>query len=222
MGDIMNIVKETNNFIIKSDKDIKYFNDVVSNIIIKEKEVLSFFNLNKLVPKINIVFMNYESFKSFIINKYGSIKSYVRADADNETKTIRVLVIEDQIKYTTHKDANISDLLSLIIHEIVHMCHNQICADYNQTIWFYEGIATNLSNQNYSLINLNNCDFDKLKNNFSEVKNNYSYAYTIVKFILNNYKKEEIVKLYSNANYLREKSNNIFIEAKSWYNSLAI
>jgi hypothetical protein len=54
MGDIMNIVKETNNFIIKSDNDIKYFNDVVSNIIIKEKEVLSFFNLNKLVPKINI------------------------------------------------------------------------------------------------------------------------------------------------------------------------
>jgi hypothetical protein len=211
----VNTIRELDNFIIKCDKNVEYFNEVVDSINIKEKEILSFFNLNELTPRISIIFMNYESFKTYIVNKYGSVKPYIRADADHETKTIRVLDIDDQIKYTTHKDANISDLIKLIIHEFVHMCHDQICSDYNQTIWFYEGLATNLSNQNYSLINLNNCDFDKLKNNFGEVKNNYCYAYTIVNFILNNFKKEEIVRLYSDADYLRKRSNDIFLEAKS-------
>lgn len=41
----MNTIKELDNFIIKSDINIKYIDDVVKNIVTKEKEILSFFNL---------------------------------------------------------------------------------------------------------------------------------------------------------------------------------
>ena len=70
------------------------------------------------------------------------------------------------------------------------------------------------------MANLNKCDFNKLKNDFGHYKGNYIYAYTIVKYVLNNYSNEEIEKLYKNPNYLREKSSKIFEEAKSWTNNI--
>lgn len=104
--------------------------------------------------------------------------------------------------------------MKLYINVILY--HN----DYWQIIWFSEGLATNLANQNYEIRDLNKCDFDKLKNDFRHYKGSYIYAYTIVNYVLNNYSNEEIEKLYKDPNYLREKSSKIFEEAKSWTNNI--
>ena len=212
------MTKELDNFIIESDLELNYFDEIVHYIKDNEKRILDFFELDKLPKKITILILSYEPFKEFILSKFGSIKEYTRGDTDVNTNTIRLLNIEDQIKYTTHKDANIDQMKKTALHEVVHICHLQYHNDYNKTLWFIEGLATNLSNQDYELVNLNECDFENLKNNFYTYKDSYKYAYTIVNYILNNYSKEEITKLYKDPNYVRQSGDVIFNEAKVWAN----
>ncbi|MBR3198844.1 MAG: hypothetical protein IKG27_02380 [Bacilli bacterium] len=208
--------KELKNFIIESDFPHTYFNDIIDYIISNEKRILNFFNLEKLPNKVRIILLSYEPFKNFIISKYGEILNYISADSDSPTNTIRILNVEDQIKHTTHKDANVDKIKKTVLHEIVHQCHHTYHMDYNQITWFAEGLATNLSNQDYTLQNLDKCDFDKLKKDFRHYKGGYKFSYTIINYILSNYSDEEIYKLYSNPNYLREKADFIFEEAKKW------
>ena len=212
--------KELENFIIESDIQLDYFEEVVEHIAENEKRILDFFKLERLPNKIKILILSYKPFKEIIISKYGEILNYVRGNSSSETNTIIVLNIEDQIKYTIHKDADIKSLKDTVLHEIVHQCHHVYHNDHRQIIWFSEGLATNLANQNYKISDLNKCDFDKLKNDFSHYKGSYIYAYTIVNYVLNNYSNEEIEKLYKNPNYLREKSSKIYEEAKSWTNNI--
>lgn len=214
-----NMKKELDNFIIESDIQLDYFDDVVMAIIENEKRILDFFKLEKLPNRVKILILSYKPFKEFIVSKYGEILSYVSGDSDSATNTIRILNIDDQIKYTTHKDADIKRIKDTALHEIVHQCHHVYHTDYRQTTWFAEGLATNISNQNYKIQDLNECDFDKLKNDFRHYKGSYRYAYTIVNYILNNYSDEEIEELYKNPEYLREKANIIFEGAKIWTNS---
>ena len=216
----INSKKELENFIIESDIQLDYFEEVVEHIAENEKRILDFFKLERLPNKIKILILSYKPFKEIIISKYGEILNYVRGNSSSETNTIIVLNIEDQIKYTIHKDADIKSLKDTVLHEIVHQCHHVYHNDHRQIIWFSEGLATNLANQNYKISDLNKCDFDKLKNDFSHYKGSYIYAYTIVNYVLNNYSNEEIEKLYKNPNYLREKSSKIFEEAKSWTNNI--
>lgn len=210
--------KELENFIIESDIYIDYFDEIINHIVENEKRILSFFKLEKLPEKVKIMFLSYGPFKEFVVSKYGEILEYVSGDSDSKTKTIRILNVEDQIKYTTHKDASIDKIKATTLHEIVHQCHHVYHNDYRGTTWFSEGLATNLSNQDYELKNLNECDFDKLRSDFRHYKGSYGFSYTLVNFILNNYSDEEITKLYKNPDYLREKANSIFEEAKIWVN----
>lgn len=207
--------KELDNFIIESDMKLDYFNEIADYILKNEEKILNFFNLKKLPEKCKIKIMNYNQFKDYIIKNYGKVYNYMRGTMDGKTKTIRILNIEDQRKFTIHKHSTINSTAKMIMHEIVHLCNDYVNDDYEQTIWFREGLATNLSDQKYDLVSLNNCDFELLKNDFIGFgKGNYSYSYTIVYYLLNNYAKEEIEKLVSNSNYLKESSNRIFDEAK--------
>ena len=201
--------KVLNNVILESENNISYFNDIVSYINDNDNRILNFFRLKKLSNKIIIRIVGFNEFKEYIISKYGEYRDYVRADTDKNTNTIMILALKDQIKYTKHKDIKFSSFLKLILHEFVHACNDEINSDYNQTIWFNEGIATNLSNHNYDIADLSNCDFESLKNNFN---GNYKYAYTIVNYIINNYSSDETYKLVSDSNYLRKRSNEIFNE----------
>ena len=210
--------KELNNFVIESDIKLDYFDEVVNYIIENEKIILDFFKLDRLPNKVNILILSYEPFKEFIVSKYGEMLNYISGDSDSLTNTIRILNIDDQIKYTIHKNSNVERFKTTVLHEIVHQCHHVYHRDYRQVSWFSEGLATNLSNQNYSIKSLNECDFEELKNDFRHYHGNYNYAYTIVNYILNNYSEEEIEKLYRNPDFLRENADKIFEEAKNWVN----
>lgn len=213
---------ELDNFIIESDKQLDYFDDVVNHIKDNGSRVLSFFNIDKIPYKVNIKLVSYEPFKEFIISKYGEILEYVAGESDASTHTIRILNIDDQIKYTNHKNASVEQIKSTALHEIVHQCHHLFNDDFRDIIWFAEGLATNLSGQDYRLCKLDECDFDMLKKDFSHYKHNYNYAYSIVNYILNNYSEEEVIKLYSDSNYLRSKADTIFDEAKAWVSKIII
>lgn len=114
------IKQETNNFIIKSENNLEYLEDVLNFIQDNENKILNFFELKELNNKYTIRIIKYESFKNYIINKYGELKKYVIGDTDFESKTITILDVEDQKKYTTHKDSTLEETLKMILHEIVH------------------------------------------------------------------------------------------------------
>lgn len=214
--------RELENFIIESDVQLNYFDDVVDYIANNERRILVFFKLGKLPNRVKILILSYEPFKEFIISKYGEILSYICGDSNSSTHTIRILNVDDQIKYTTHKDADVEKIQDTALHEIVHQCHHIYITDYTgykQTTWFSEGLATNISNQKYEIQDLNQCNFDELKTDFRHYKGSYRYAYTIVNYVLNNYSDEEIEKLYKNPDYVRESANKIFEEAKIWANN---
>ena len=152
---------ELENFIIKSDDDIGYFDDVVKQVQSTEVEIMEFFGLKELNPKVTIEIMRYEPFKNHIISKYGEIASYVRGDGSAKDRYIRILDIEDQIKYTSHKNATLENTLLMISHEMVHACDSvNVSNNFYKSIWFREGLATNLSHQDYECIDLSNCDFN--------------------------------------------------------------
>ena len=211
--------KELENFIIESDVTIDYFDEIVDYILENEKRILEFFKIPKMQNKIIILILSYKPFKDFIVSKYGEILDYVVGNSNTSTHTIRILNVEDQIKYSSHKNANIDYLKKGVLHEIVHQCHHTYHKDSPQTIWFSEGLACNLSNQYNKKENLKDCDFDKLKNNFYHYKNSYRYAFVITNYILKNYSKKEIYKLYSDYHYLNKKADKIFEEAKEWSNT---
>ncbi len=181
-----------------------------------KKRILDFFKLDKLPNKVKIMILSYEPFKEFVVCKYGEIQDYVSGDSDSKTNTIRILNVADQIRYTTHKNASVESIKGTSLHEIVHQCHQVYHNDYRQTTWFAEGLATNISNQDYELKNLNECDFDKLRTDFRHYKGSYNYSYTLANYILNNYFEDEITELYKNPDYLRESAERIFEEAKVW------
>lgn len=180
--------KELDNFIIESDIELTYFYEVVNYVVENSKRILDFFKLEKLPHKVKILVLSYEPFKDFIISKYGEILDYISGDSDSATNTIRILNIDDQIKYTTHKDADVERIKTTALHEIIHQCHHVYHTDYRQTTWFSEGLATNLSNQKYNIQDLNNCS------------------------------KKKIELLYKNPDYLRESADRIFEKSKLWVN----
>ena len=208
--------KELDNFTIESDLELDYFFEVVNYIKENENRILDFFDLDRLPNKVTILILSYEPFKNFIISKYGEILDYVSGDSDSKTNTIRILNVEDQIKYTRHKNTDIDKIKKTAIHEIVHQCHHLYHNDYRQTTWFSEGLAKNLARQENKTVVLSDCDFNQLKNDFRHYDGNYAYASIIVNYILNNYSKEEIKKLYSDPDYLRNNADRLFNEAKEF------
>ena len=208
--------KEFDNFIVESDKKLDYFDEIVNHILENEKRILNFFKLKKLPKKVKIMILSYEPFKEFIISKYGEILSYMSGDSDQKTNTIRILNIEDQIKYTIHKSADVTKIKGTVLHEIIHECHHTYHNECQKTIWFSEGLATNLSYQKYELKCLDDCDFKALQGDFRQYPKSYNYSYTIVKYVLDNYSMEEIEKLYKDLDYLIERSQAIFEEARIW------
>ena len=213
--------RELENFIVTSDKELQYFDDVVNHITENEKRILKFFKLEKLPQKVEIQILSYEPFKEFIITNRHKMPDFVCGNSDFDNKVIRLLNIEDRIKYTIHKNTSVDSFEKTVLHEIAHQCHSVHNNDSFQTKWFREGLASNLANQRYKPQDINKCDFVKLKEEFDNYESYYSYPYScaIVNYVLLNYPEEEIEKLYSNSDYLRERTDSIFEEAKTWINN---
>ena len=66
--------KELENFIIESDIQLDYFEEVVEHIAENEKRILDFFKLERLPNKIKILILSYKPFKEIIISKYPNLK----------------------------------------------------------------------------------------------------------------------------------------------------
>ena len=103
--------KELDNVIVESNISIDYFDEIINYIKSNEKEILKFFRLSGLKEKYQVKILDYKFFKEFERAKYGCVKDYVRGDTDADTRTIRIMDLNDQRKFTTHTDANLDEIL---------------------------------------------------------------------------------------------------------------
>ena len=114
-----------------------------------------------------------------------------------------------------HKNFTLEDFKKSILHELTHICHHELTDGNNQPCytWLAEGLATNLSGQKYySEIQ---CTYEEMIYNFYNVKNSYSIAYQMVKYMLENYNKEFVLNLISNYDELNKIAPILFEEIKS-------
>ena len=207
--------QELNNFVVTSEIKLEYFADIVNYLKENERPILDFFGLSKLPKKYQIKILEYPAFRAFIVKKL--IQDYVRGDTDVKSNTIVILTLEDQLKYTNHKDTNLEEMLEMIMHEFIHACNNEVSKITRENIWLREGLATNLAHQDYEIVDLRPCDFARLKKDFNGYGHgSYGFAYTIVNYILNNYSKPEINRLLTDNDYLVNRADDIFMEATTW------
>ena len=209
---------ELNNFIIEYDKEIDYIDIIISTLENKVKDILEFFELDKLSKKKRVViYTDREKYKEYLTPYVGTFREWMCADTYDGN--INLLEINEARKCEEHKDMTIDEFTKCILHEFVHACQQEINSNSNGTAWFWEALATNLSGQDYNIIDLSKCDFELLQKNFNGTPNGYYYAYTLGKYMLENYSKDRLINYIKNPRLLREEATLIFEEVKESQNN---
>lgn len=208
---------ETNNLIFEDYTDIPYLKDIVSYVDEHEQEVLEVFRIPRLSSKWKVIIIPFEDFKNLMIKYYGGYEDYMAGHANSNERIIRCLNVEDQIKYTKHKEANLEKLQKQIVHEFVHACYSEVVVRGSRIHWFNEGLATYLSHQDREFKDISNVDFNLLLNDFNAMHGaGYTPAYLIEKYIFENYPSEEIYKMIIDPYYLISKTKDIINESVEW------
>lgn len=202
-------------FIIESTVNINYFDDIVDSIQNNLDYFYNFFEIKSFSKKWDINIVDYETFKK----ENTILKPYIVGITSYDFNKITILNIEDQKLYTTHKDTTLDDTLRMINHEVVHAFTDELCSNIIPPVWFKEGLATNLSNQLYGYVDMSNISIEDMNDeNFHSTDFNYNHANSMVKYLLDNYPKEEILKFISNPEYLYINGNEILLNTQRYYN----
>ena len=187
-------IKELKNFIFKFEQCDKEFVEALQKTLEhKHVKIFEFFGIKDLNPKAEVVvYNNIDDFK----NLYkGTWQNFMRACVKNNQ--IHLLNLDVCRAETIHKNATTEDIQKILLHEIVHFCHRQVCP--NPQIWLMEGLATNLAQQNY-VIDKIDCTAKDLENNFYHTPKSYHYAHKIVEYLLENIDKNNLLKNFKKLN----------------------
>lgn len=205
---------ELRNFIIECDKDINYIDEIVSVLENNTRDILDFFELDKLSQKKKVViFTDINKYKEHLIPYVKEFKEWMCGDTYDGN--INFLEISEARKSNAHKNMTLDEFIKGILHEFVHSCQQELNMNSNGNAWYWEALATNLSGQDYTKVDLSDCDFESLQKNFNGTKNGYSYAYTLGRFMLENYPKDKLLEYIKNPTLLKMDANDIFESAKN-------
>ena len=204
---------ELSNFIIECYQDISYMPNIIATLENNTIEILDFFELGKLSQKKKVViFTDREKYKKHLLPFVKEYKEWMCADTYDGN--INLLEISETRKSKEHENMDMDEFIKCILHEFVHSCQQELNPNSEGVAWYWEALATNLSNQDYSVVSLENCDFKKLKSYFDDTENGYSYAYTLGKYMLENYSKDRLLEYVKNPNSLKQDADNIFETVK--------
>ncbi len=209
---------ELSNFIVEYDKEINYIQSIISTLENDTDKILDFFELDKLSQKKKVViFTSREEYKKHMLQFVPEFKEWMCADTYDGN--INLLEISEARKSKSHANMGVDEFVKDVLHEFVHSCQQELNTKSEGVGWYWEGLATNLSGQYFKPISLSDCNFEKLKNDFYDVNNCYSYAYTIGKYMLENYSKDKLLEYVKNPNLLKKDEDKIFYESIEWSNS---
>ena len=200
---------------IEYSEDDKYIDAMLDAIEARSSSVVSFLGIENM-PAIKVIIKNnLEEFREDNAKAFGysveKLPDWACGFATNNL--IEVLTYPLYIQTKGHKDATIDNIINTIIHEFVHSCHDQI--NENNLTWVAEGFATNLSGQ-YD----NNDSTFMLDASLEDIKNktvNYSNYYLMFKYLLDNYKKDYILKVLSDCDYQKTITDTVYENTRSIY-----
>ena len=207
------------NFIVEYDESLTYIPELIENLKIHMYDILNFFGLDKLDRQRKIIVYNDLELYKEHIRKFHDYYDYMCADTNDGN--VNILSLKEAHKTKEHKEMTLENLKSTMLHEFVHCCQQatQIENYDHDIVWFWEALATNLGNPeafNQIPINASNEEISS----FIALKGNYSIAFTIGNYLLENYSHEQILDYVKYPSKLQVVSNKILNQAKEWSHNI--
>lgn len=176
---------------------------------------MDFFDISKLNHIVTIkIWNNLEKYRDYFSKMNKSIPNWevARATINKNEARIDLMCLKERMKCEGHQNDKLDNLLKVIVHEFVHICHMTF-NDYNATmIWLGEGLATNLSNQ-FKKMEIN-CPLDDV----IQGKAKYINYYSMVKYLLDSFGKDYVLKLSKDKYLLERATNDIYYKTIDYIN----
>ena len=186
---------ETDFFEVDDIEKVPYFKNISQFLDDRAIGILDFFGIEN-PSKTKIVFWDdLEAYKRHLY-EYGVI---YRDDicADTFDNNINVMSLDLVHKTDTYKNMTLDQFRQNIVHEFVHVCQNSLEEENvsDRNAWFCEALATNLGNpEQFGKLIYIMITKDELENFNTIEDNRYEIAYTIGRYLLENYSDEEILE----------------------------
>ena len=193
-----NMIYETDIYSIeydaKSEKFVQSMNEALSQNF---QRILDFWGIEKLANHVNIkIYSEMDDWIKFYEEKSGSkYQDYVVGCADGPN--IYVLAFDEYKKTQQHKNDSLEDFQKIVIHEFVHICHNQLITDPEKTSFIMgEGLATYLAGQGYNHdIKIDYPKYSLFSNDLFSLTNDlYSLSQKIVRQLVERVPHEKIIE----------------------------
>src|SRR5690606_5871316 len=97
---------------------------------------------------------------------------------DTYDGNINMLSLENCKKTKTHKEMTLTEYIKVVIHELVHICQQEVNPNAYGCEWFWEALATNLSEQTL-FETIVDCKKEQLMFDYLNLQNGYPISYTI-------------------------------------------
>lgn len=190
--------------------DKGYINDLIFNFENNKDKIFKFFGIKGLSKKL-------------IINLYDSIDMYTEyrnynlsqssvgnMDVDDNYYYLNILSYREFIKRSGHEHDDLDYMFRTLLHEFVHICHEEIDNCRNSLIWIREGIAIFLSNQYDKMgYKIDNCIVADLLNDKRVWYINY---YSLVKYAHDKYGIDYVKKLVFDCDFCKEETSKLYDE----------
>ena len=178
----------------KSKKLVQSINDALSQNF---QRVLEFWGIEKLNNHVNIkIFSELDEWIKFFEEQSGQkYQDYIVGCANGPY--IYVLAYDEYKKTQVHKNDSLEDFQKIMIHEFVHICHNQLCtANTNYSFIMGEGLATYLAEQHYNSDIKIDYPKEKLFSNdlFSLSNDPYSMSQKIIRKLAEKVSHEKLIE----------------------------
>ena len=217
------MIKELDYIVLEySTKDLEYIDYLVGNITKLSKEIVDFFEIENFDKKIYVkLFSTLEEFRKECIEnakKLYNLDSYELKDwvsGMSFPKGIYTLCLEEYRKTRSHNNANLDELLFLILHEFVHSCCWKKYGNTKHYAWLSEGLATTISHQHTQ----NNGEFNATLNEMIIGTSNYKDYYTMFSYVLKKYGRDYILNLLDNPELQKQETPKLYNEVLDFYKS---
>ena len=199
-------------------EDNSYIDELIEYISNEEINILHFFNMDTINNKV-------------IVNIYNNINNFrencknIKNNNDIPLWLSGLSYYKDNIYYIdtlslkeykitkSHKNATISDLKKLIVHEFTHSIEYIYSNNENTYKWLNEGCATYLSKQYKEKDLILSVSYEDLLNSNIDYRNYFTMFY----YLVNNYNKEYILNLFKDEELLMKESLIIYNKTKERY-----